>query len=235
MIAHASTQKPYKGRGMNGAVAKWYAAHTRKRLEQFKEIARRIAAQIQSGNSVLEVAPGLGYLAIELGKLGKYDITGLDISETFVQIARDNAAKAGVSVDFRLGNASQMPFADNAFDFLVCTAAFKNFTEPVRALQEMHRVLRPGGQVLIVDLRRDAPQAAIDKAVNDMHLGVVNTTLIKLTFRFMLLKRAYTKATFERMLAQTDFRSLQIKEDLIALEVSAAKGPVPAPVDPLLA
>jgi ubiquinone/menaquinone biosynthesis C-methylase UbiE len=223
MSAYASTIKPFKGMGMEGAVAKWYAALTKKSLENYKDLARRTAKQLPAGSRVLEVAPGPGYYAIELAKLGSYEITGLDISKTFVEIATANAAKAGVRVDFRRGNASNMPFANESFDFLVCTAAFKNFTEPKRALEEMHRVLRPGGQALIVDLRRDASQESINRAVDNMKVGPINAVITKLTFRFMLLKRAYTRAGFEQLISLTDFHDAQIEENLIALEIMLTK------------
>jgi ubiquinone/menaquinone biosynthesis C-methylase UbiE len=223
MPAHVSTAKPYKGWGMEGAVAKWYAALTKKSLEDFKALARRTSEQIAPRSSVLEVAPGPGYFAIELAKLGDYQITGLDISETFVTIARENAAKAGVRVDFRRGNASLMPFGDETFDFLLCRAAFKNFSEPERALEEIHRVLKPGGQALIIDLRKDASEESIKQAVNDMKLGTVNGIITKLTFRYMLLKRAYTKGEFEELISKTEFRTVGIRENLIGLEISLSK------------
>ncbi len=224
MSAHASTAKPYKGLGMEGAVARWYASLTKKSLEAFKELARRTAEGIAPQSSVLEVAPGPGYFAIELAKLGDYRITGLDISETFVEIARENAARAGVKVDFRRGNASNLPFPKESFDFLLCRAAFKNFSEPQPAMKEMYRVLKPGGQALIIDLRKDAPQESINQAVNDMKLGAVNGILTKLTFRFMLLKRAYPKSEFERMISQTKFSSSRIEGNLLGYEISLSKG-----------
>ena len=92
----------------------------------------------------LEVAPGPGYLAVEMARTGRVLVTGLDVSRTFVQIAEQNAREAGVSVDFRQGDAAAMPFADDSFDLVVCQAAFKNFTLPQTAIAEMHRVLRPG-------------------------------------------------------------------------------------------
>ncbi len=223
MPAYASTTKPYKGWGMEGAVAKWYAALTKKSLADFKALARRTAEQIPPRSSVLEVAPGPGYFAIELAKLGDYRITGLDISQTFVEIASANAAQAGVRVDFRRGNASAMPFDDETFDFLLCRAAFKNFSEPRRALEEMHRVLKPGGQALIIDLRGDASNESIEEAVNGMNLGAVNGIITKLTFRFMLLKRAYTKRAFEEMVSATKFDGVEIRENLTALEILCSK------------
>ncbi len=126
-------------------------------------------------------------------------------------------------MDFRQGNASGMPFGDETFDFVFCRAAFKNFTEPKRALQEMYRVLKRGGQALIIDLRRDASKESIAQAVNHMNLSAVNRVITKLTFRFMLLKRAYTRREFEELMAETKFRGIEIREDLIGLEIWLTK------------
>ena len=219
MPAYVSAAKPYRGLGMEGAVARWYAALTKKSFEEFVALARRVADQIPQQSSVLEVAPGPGYFAIELARLGDYRITGLDISETFVEIGRTNARRAAVTVDFRHGNASRMPFGDGTFDFLVCRAAFKNFSEPARALEEMHRVLKPGGQALIIDLRRDASIESIKQAVNGMNLGALDRIMTTLAFRFMLLKRAYTKKEFEWLVSATKFRAVEIQQDLIGLEL----------------
>jgi ubiquinone/menaquinone biosynthesis C-methylase UbiE len=146
--------KPHNDRGMEGMVAKWYAANTGKSLDEFTKLAERIAPRLPAGSRVLEVAPGPGYFCIELAKLGRFAIAGLDISHTFVKIANKKATEAGVPVDFRQGNVSRMPFASDTFDFLLCRAAFKNFAQPVGALQEMCRVLKPGGRGLIIDLRK---------------------------------------------------------------------------------
>ena len=91
--------KPYKGMGMEGMIARWYARNTQKSLPQFQKEARQIAESLPQGSAVLEVAPGPGYLSVELAKFG-LKVVGLDISHTFVKIANENAAKAGVSVDF---------------------------------------------------------------------------------------------------------------------------------------
>ena len=90
-----------------------------------------------------------------------------------MEIAQRNAAQAGVNVEFRLGSASDMPFEDGQFDFLFCRAAFKNFAQPGRALQEMYRVLKPDGRALIVDLRRDAPLESVYEEVGADGLRVL--------------------------------------------------------------
>jgi ubiquinone/menaquinone biosynthesis C-methylase UbiE len=219
-MSTAISEKAYKGIGMEGFIARWYASLTHKSLDEFKSLARRVAKELARGSSVLEVAPGPGYFAIELAKLGPYRITGLDISRTFVEIAQRNATQAGVAVDFRQGDGACMPFENESFDFLFCRAAFKNFTRPLEALQEMYRVLKPGGRALIIDLRKDASRERVSGAVDDMNLGKVDAFLTKLTFRFMLLKRAYTRADFERFLSQTKFGPIRIEQSDTGLELS---------------
>jgi ubiquinone/menaquinone biosynthesis C-methylase UbiE len=219
----AVSEKGYKGLGMEGFTARWYASLTHKSLDEFRALARRVADGLPPGARVLEVAPGPGYFAVELARLGGYTVTGLDISRTFIEIARRNAAEAGVGVDFQQGNAADMPFRDESFDFLLCRAAFKNFTQPVEALREMHRVLKPGGRALIIDLRRDASRESVSEAVDGMGLGPVNKAITKLTFRFMLLKRAYTRAEFQQFLSRTGFGPVEIQESLTGLELLAKR------------
>jgi ubiquinone/menaquinone biosynthesis C-methylase UbiE len=216
------TVKAHKGMGMNGVIARWYAGTTRSALPEFRALAERVA-QMAPGPDVLEVAPGPGYFAIELAKFGKHRVTALDISETFVQIGRKNAADAGVQVDFQRGNAAAMPIAGNAFDFIVCRAAFKNFAEPLRALQEMRRVLKPGGQGLVIDLRRDVSISDIDRELDRYSPNPANRLFMKLTFRFMLIRRAYTRTEMEQLTARAGFSVTQLTETPIGFEILMTK------------
>ena len=74
-------------------------------------------------------------------------------------MATENARKAGGEVDFCQGNAASMPFSQETFDLIVCRAAFKNFSRQSDAIDEIYRVLKPGGNAIIIDLETDeAPQ-----------------------------------------------------------------------------
>ena len=71
-----------------------------------------------------------------------------------------------MTIDFCRGDVARMPFADDSFDYVVCVAAFKNFPDPVAALDEVHRVLRPGGRASIQDLRKEATDREIATEVD---------------------------------------------------------------------
>ena len=220
----ATTTKGYRGIGMEGALARWYAKSTRKDIERFRALAARLHDAYPQGGDVLEVAPGPGYFAIEMARGGTHRVTGLDISRTMVDLARRNAAEAGVEVDFRRGDASAMPFADNSFDLLTCSAAFKNFTQPHKALEEMYRVLRPGGMALVIDLNKDVPLSEIRRYFGAIGLGAVDRWMTVAAFRFILLRRAYTRAEFEHMLSDIPFGEKEIQiVDSIGLELTLRK------------
>jgi ubiquinone/menaquinone biosynthesis C-methylase UbiE len=219
----AVSEKPWKGRGMEGWTARWYARTRRNDLEDFRRQAESVARRLRPGSDVLEVAPGPGFFAVELAQRDDFHITGLDISRTLVEIACENARNAGVQVDFRAGNASAMPFADESFDFVYCSAAFKNFSQPVRALDEMHRVLRPGGEAMVQDLRKDVSLDEIDRYVKQSGRSRVDAWLTKWAFRCMLIKRAYTQEQFLRMAAESRFGACQISLEPIGMEVRFAK------------
>ena len=218
-----NASKGFKGIGMEGRMAHWYARTRGKDMEQFRQSARRVAQTLRSGSRLLEVAPGPGFFSIELARLGSFSMSGLDISRTMVAIAQENAGQAGVAVDFQWGNASAMPYGDASFDFVYCSAAFKNFTEPVKALDEMYRVLRPGGTAVIADLCKDTPMGTINRYIEQSERGRFDGWMTKLAFRFLLLKRAYTRGDFMRMAAESRFGGCVIEADSIGFEVKFTK------------
>ena len=213
-----------KGPEMEGPIARWYARirGSQRQLDAYKKQAALLTAGLPDGAQVLEVAPGPGYVAIEMARLGRFRVTGLDISRTFVEIAAQNARLAGVTVDFRHGDAAQMPFASNSFELVVCQAAFKNFMLPLQALAEMHRVLREGGTAVIQDMSREATHADIEHEVEGMSLGWLNAFTTKATLE-MLRRRAYAPAQFADLASQSPFRKCEIATEGIGLEVRLKK------------
>lgn len=214
--------KAYKGPAMEGVIATWYAK-IRKPDEEQAALIQQVRNMLPAGSRILEVAPGPGDLAIELARLG-YHVSGLDISRSFVEMAQAKARQAGVGAEFLHGNASDMPFDANRFDFTVCRAAFKNFSEPVEAIREMYRVLKPGGKALIVDLRGDASLEEIDSMVDTMGLNTFNALMTRWTFKHFLLKNAYTKDQIQEFVAQTHFGGCEIRSNHVGMQIWLEKG-----------
>jgi ubiquinone/menaquinone biosynthesis C-methylase UbiE len=115
-----------------------------------------------------------------------------------------------------------MPFADGTFDLVICQAAFKNFSKPARAIDEMYRVLRPGGTAVIQDLRRDASDAEIEREVDGMQLGRLTAFTTRATLH-MLRRRAYSPADFEELAARSAFGACTIRIEGIGVEVRLHK------------
>lgn len=213
--------KPYRGPAMEGVIADWYARITR-RDRGYLALADAVAARLPPGARVLEVAPGPGYLAVELARRG-LRVSAVDISASFVQLTSDNAHRAGVTIDVRYGNASELPFRDGVFDYLVCRAAFKNFADPLGALDEAHRVLAPGGAASIIDLRKDATLAEVDREVDAMQLSWLSALWTRLTFRWFLLKKAYTAAEIEDLVARSRFGRGELVREGIGFDLRLRK------------
>jgi ubiquinone/menaquinone biosynthesis C-methylase UbiE len=208
--------KPYKGVNMEGPLADWYAKNTAGQLAEFQRLAAEIAADLEPGAQVLEVAPGPGFLAIELARAG-LAVTGLDISRSFVRIATAGAARAGVAARFEQGDAANMPFEAQRFDFIACRAAFKNFADPVGALREMRRVLKPGGRARLMDMRRDASDDSIASEVARMELNRLDAFVTRGVLR-SLRRRAYSEAEFERMIDAAGF-SAEVQAGAIGFDI----------------
>jgi ubiquinone/menaquinone biosynthesis C-methylase UbiE len=204
---------------MEGAMARWYARNrgSAGQLSAVPKQADALTAALPAGARILEVAPGPGYFAVEMARRG-FEVTGLDISHSFVEIATRYAREQGVPVEFRQGDAAALPFPDGTFDLIVCQAAFKNFQEPVRALNEMHRVLRPGGVAVIQDMSRDAAKGAIKAEVAAMGLSRRDALFTRVALRG-LRHRAFSADRFHRLAAASDFPTATVTAGGIGLEV----------------
>lgn len=105
------------------------------------------ATDVQAGQRLLDVACGTGVVARaaadRVGSTGS--VTGLDLNPAMLDVARDLRP----DLDWRVGDAGDIPFADDDFDVVTCQAALMFFPDPTGALAEMGRVTRPGGTVVV--------------------------------------------------------------------------------------
>jgi demethylmenaquinone methyltransferase / 2-methoxy-6-polyprenyl-1,4-benzoquinol methylase len=117
-------------------------------------------AGLKPGQQALDVAGGTGDLALGLARqVGANGLVVLsDINWEMLSRGRDRLLDAGVTgnVDFALANAEQLPFADASFDCVTIGFGLRNVTDKPAALASMRRVLRPGGQLLVLEFSQPA-------------------------------------------------------------------------------
>ncbi|NTW51774.1 MAG: methyltransferase domain-containing protein [Chlorobiaceae bacterium] len=116
-------------------------------------LTRRTAelAELKEGLKILDVSSGRGTQSIYYSKEFGVDVTGVDISEEMVKTAASSARKAGFgkSVQFRIGDSQSLPFDDNSFDVVINECAVGIPDDSQKVLNEMVRVVKPGGRILI--------------------------------------------------------------------------------------
>jgi ubiquinone/menaquinone biosynthesis C-methylase UbiE len=93
---------------------------------------------------ILEIAIGSGRNLPVYAKGAR--LTGIEFSPEMLKLARQRAAEVGADVDLRPGDAQALELGDESFDTVICTLALCTIPDPARAVQEVYRVLRPGGR-----------------------------------------------------------------------------------------
>jgi len=107
---------------------------------------------------VLDVACGTGDFAMEALKHGVERVTGVDISENMLEVAREKLQTRHMAgrLEFLYGDCERLPFPERMFDAVTVAFGVRNFEHLERGLAEMYRVLKPGGQVVILEFSRPA-------------------------------------------------------------------------------
>ena len=119
-----------------------------------KRWRRRAIRMLAPTEQVLDVAIGTADLTIEILRQGKAQhVTGIDLSHGMMAIGEQKVAKRGYApqVQFDYGSAQQMPYADSSFDTVTCAYGVRNFANMDEGLSEMYRVLRTGGELMVLE------------------------------------------------------------------------------------
>lgn len=109
------------------------------------------AADIRATDHVLDVACGPGIVACTAAPHAR-QVTGIDLTPAMIEQARARQTASGLAnLDWQVGDATALPFADASFDRVVTRYSFHHLREPRRALTEMRRVCRPEGRIVVID------------------------------------------------------------------------------------
>ena len=151
---------------------------------------RKTVAQMMPAEHVLDVAIGTADLTIAMLKSGRVSrVTGIDLSDKMMEIGKRKVEKVRLKEDVRFvhGNAQHMPFPDACFDAVTCAFGCRNFQNLDEGLREMYRVLKPGGQVTILEF--SYPSGRYVRALYDFYFTRVLPAIGRIVSRD---KTAYT-------------------------------------------
>jgi arsenite methyltransferase len=126
-------------------------------VEQRREVLRALA--LVPGERVIDIGSGPGLLAAEMAEAVGPDgrVCGIDVSDSMLRLAEARPVSAGsAATEFRKGGADRIPYPDSSFDVAISTQVLEYVEDVPAALTEIHRVLRPGGKVLILDTDWDS-------------------------------------------------------------------------------
>lgn len=117
-----------------------------------------MVANVREGQRVLDIAGGTGDLALafapKVGKSGQ--VVHTDINEAMLREGRNRLLDAGVSLPTLVCDAEHLPFASDSFDLVTVAFGLRNMTHKDEALREMHRVIKPGGKLMVLEFSKVA-------------------------------------------------------------------------------
>jgi ubiquinone/menaquinone biosynthesis C-methylase UbiE len=160
---------------------RWAKAYDHGRISQWFQYTQHLTISVMSfrkDSKVLDVGCGTGFAVLQLAALvSEGRVCGIDISPNMIQQARMKVPpELSPRVEFREGSSAKIPYPDEFFDNLLCTNSFHHYPDPLLALGEMQRVLKPGGQLVILE---NAPDLSWYTWVWDRVLRVIEKGHVK--------------------------------------------------------
>ena len=129
-------------------------------------------ANVQSGETVLDVASGTADLAQAFAKrAGAANVWQTDINEAMLKVGRDRLANEGLITPNALADAEKLPFASDSFDIVTVAFGLRNMTHKNTALAEMTRVLKPGGRLFVLEFSK--VHKSLEKAYDAYSFGLL--------------------------------------------------------------
>jgi ubiquinone/menaquinone biosynthesis C-methylase UbiE len=168
-------------------------------FEKLHHLLRLVDFDGYRGKHVLEVGCGA---AVDLARFAKGGAicTGVDLAGSAIELARANFQQQGLSADFRVANAEALPFADESFDLVYAHGVVQYTADPPRLVNEVHRVLKPGGEAIFQVYNRVSWLNALSKLMK-----------VPLEHEGAPVLEKYTAAELRRMLSR--FREVRIVEE----------------------
>jgi ubiquinone/menaquinone biosynthesis C-methylase UbiE len=197
-------------------------------------------AGVKEGDRVLDVACGTGIVARRAvpraGAAGK--VVGLDLNGDMLEVARTASAGTRPAIEWRQGNAAELPFPDGVFDIVLCQQALQFFTDRPKAFREMHRVLAPQGRLALSVCRpiEYSPAYPPLAAALERHVGAEAGAMMRspfLSWGREQLRTALREAGFQDVRVRISVAEVRYPSPEELVRQEAASSPLAGPLSAL--
>lgn len=140
----------------------WAEGYYKRNAKNIKQTGQRLAKLLKdngfAGGNILDAGCGFAAVPIELARVfPDAEITGIDLGEPLLDLGRELIEKAAIksNIILKKGDVENLEFNDDSFDLIINTFMLHIVENPVRMLNEMERVAKPDGKIMITDLNRN--------------------------------------------------------------------------------
>ena len=200
-----------------------YVGQRRLEAGYYREIAEQLIARAPSEGRILDIGTGSGFTLKELHDINPDLIPyGLDISEPIVRIARSHLRKLGITPRVFHGDIQKAPFENDFFDIVTCSNSLSYWPDPVKGINEIHRILKPGGKAILFEPYKEFDLDKIEEAIDHTlkHASSVRRRLVKIFHKFVLKwgyllgLKLYSAKDYEDFAKQSKFRDNSMVEKI---------------------
>ncbi|MFX1417942.1 MAG: class I SAM-dependent methyltransferase [Promethearchaeota archaeon] len=194
----------------------------------FRLLRRKVLIELKKYNpngKLIDLGCGSGNLIVQIAKsFPDLDLKGIDISVEILDLAKKRAIEYKIikEIEFKIGSVEDLPLADNSIDFIITTLSLHHWKNPSQALEEIFRVLKPKGILLIFDFRRDSRKFfyGLLKFATKV---VVPKALKKINEPLGSLQAGYTPKEINQIISDSSFKNMDIKPFLAWMFIKLEK------------
>jgi ubiquinone/menaquinone biosynthesis C-methylase UbiE len=194
---------------LSGNAAAFYERYVRLIMEPWVRRVVDVAA-LRPADHVLDVACGTGFVARSaadrIGADGR--VVGVDLNASMIEAARAaSTADIGNTIEWRIGDAAALPFANAAFNVILCQQGVQFFPDRIQGLREMRRLLRPGGRLALTvwSVIADSPYSAALADALERHVSADAGAMTRTPYAL------YDAVELQRLVASAGFQNVRVR------------------------
>ena len=187
-------------------------------MEVYEFMLNHIRKNINSGK-VLDIGCGTGAGTLHIAQDKNYQVYAIDPSKNMIKFCEKNAKKTGINLDLKVTKATNLLYDDNTFEFAISNGSLHHWEDPVKAFNEIYRVLKPGGKVFINDFFKNPDK----NDILEEFAYKIEPKEMRDAFLQNAPDGAFSKEEVLKYLKKSKFTNFDVEKKKVSLEISMVK------------